>query len=231
MRLLQRSVDRVIVQEVKATYADIPIQPSDVVLDLGANIGASARLFLDKGAAKVIAIEPDPRNVLLAQRNLAGQPALVIWAAVASTIGRTTVHVRKDKPYLTSTISDTDRKAVPGVPTLTLSGLLAKFHPTVVKCDIEFGEYDLPELRALPAFVRVLALEVHIRYDLVFANLRQTDEELRAKRSDAAELIAAIEGQGFGRVAWKEKQAKAGPIEDDTGLKPLTKSVDAIWER
>lgn len=228
--LFHRKADQVIVAEVKATYGAMPVRRGDVVLDLGANIGASARLMLDKGAAKVIAVEPDPSNILLAKRNLYRRPATIIWAAVGPKTGRMAIYVRPGKPYLTSTTGDTDRRKAM-VPSVTLGGLLTQYRPTIVKCDIEFGEYDLPELRALPAHVRVLALEVHIRYDLVFTNRRQTDDELRAQRRAAADLIAAIEAQGFGVIKRKDKLGKGGAIEDDTGLHPLAKSVDAIWAR
>lgn len=228
MTLVSRARDRVIVNEVKGTYKDLPVGPGDVVLDLGANIGAASRLFIDRGA-KVVAIEADPENIPLARRNI-GRGGTVLWAAVGPKIGRTTFYFRPGKPYLGSTMNDAGRIAVQ-VPTVTLGGLLKQFHPSVVKCDIEFGEYELPELRALPAFVRAVALEVHIRYDLVFAHRRQTDDELREQRVLAAGLLKSIEAQGFRSLYRREKRAKDRPIEDDTGLHPLAKSVDAIWAR
>lgn len=228
--LFHRPADSVIVREVKATYSDVPVKRGDVVLDLGANIGAASRLLLDKGAGKVIVVEPDPTSLILAQRNLRKRPAVIIHAAVGEKPGRVKIHIRPGRPHLTSTISDAGRHAVV-VPMVTLGALLEQYRPAIVKCDIEFGEYDLPELGYLPDFVRVLTMEVHIRYDLVFANRTQTEDELRAQRQKAADLIASVEAQGFRRLRWSEKAAKTGPIKDETGLKPLTKSVDAIWSR
>lgn len=224
MRLIQRSRDKVIVQEVQKTYAKLPIRRGDVVLDLGANIGAAARMMLDKGAKKVIAVEPDPTNLAIARKNLRGLPHTMVWAAVGSTPGRTTFWLRPDKPYLSSRMRDDGRVPVK-VPMVTLGGLLAHYKPAVVKCDIEFGEYDLPELRALPDFVRALALEVHVRHDLVLKTGHGNS------RQKAADLIAAIEAQGFREVWRRDKLAKDGAIEDKTGLGPLVRSVDAIWER
>jgi len=225
---VSRAIDKVIVREVQSTYAQMPVQSGDVVLDLGANIGASARMLLEKGAAKVIAIEPDPSSVLLAKRNLARYPAEVIWAAVGAAGGKTKLYVSRKKPYLTSLISDTDRVPVP-VTMLSFGGLLERYRPTIVKCDIEFGEYDLDW--TLPDFVRVVALEVHIRYDLVFKTRRQTDGELRKQRRAAAFLMDTITDQGFRLVTAKTKVAQTRPIEDKTGLDPFAKSVDAIWTR
>lgn len=227
--ILHRPEDKMIVKEVRATYSDVPVRKGDIVLDIGANIGASARLFLDKGAAKVIGVEPDPVTLTIAKKNLQRRRASLIWAAVGAHTGRTTIWV-SPKPYLTSTIEDKGRIPVK-VPQVTLGGLLGHYHPSVVKVDVEFGEYDMAELTALPDYVRVLAMEVHVRYDQVFEHRKQTDEELGVQRQRAADLIAAIEAQGFREIRRKDKKAKAGPITDDTGLHPLTKSVDAIWAR
>jgi FkbM family methyltransferase len=47
------------------------VGPSDLVFDVGANIGFTARLFAQSGA-KVIAFEPSPKAFRLLARNLAG---------------------------------------------------------------------------------------------------------------------------------------------------------------
>lgn len=229
MKLVARRRDQVIVKEVQATYGEVPVGPKDVVLDLGANIGASGRLFLDKGAGKVIAVEPDPTSVLLARRNLADKRATLIWAAVGPNRGRMTFYPSPDRPYLSSALPAKGRRGLQ-VPVVTLGGLLAQYRPTIIKCDIEFGEYDLPELRALPDHVRVLAMELHIRKDLV-VDARQSDDELLDQRAQAVEIMQALAFQGFTIAKRKDKQAKAGAIEDKTGLGPLVKSIDAIWTR
>lgn len=229
MRLLARRRDQVIVKEVRATYGEVPVGPTDIVLDLGANIGASGRLFLDKGAGRLIAVEPDPTSALLAQRNLKDKRATLIWAAVGRARGRMTFYPSKDRPYLSSSIPAKGRRAVK-VPVLTLTNLFAQYRPTIIKCDIEFGEYDLPELYDLPDYVRVLAMELHIRRDLV-VDERQSDEALTEQRQQAVALMASFAAQGFMITKRKDKQAKTGPIHDDSGLGPLVKSVDAIWAR
>lgn len=47
------------------------IGPGDVVLDCGANIGLFAAKALSRGAARVIAIEPAPNNLVVLRKNLA----------------------------------------------------------------------------------------------------------------------------------------------------------------
>jgi FkbM family methyltransferase len=231
--LMYRPIDKVIVDEVKGVYGPMPVEPDDVVLDLGAHIGATSLMALAKGASHVIAVEADPGNVPLLRRNLHRKAATVIWAAVGAKPGRTMFYVRKDRPYLGSTLEDPSREPL-SVPMVPLSGLLSTYRPTIVKCDIEFGEYDLAELRSLPPSVRVLAMEVHIRYAGIFASRRQTAKQLTDRRAMAADLIAAVEAQGFREVRRKDKQAKPTetPAEpDETGLPPMTKAVDAVWAR
>jgi FkbM family methyltransferase len=149
----------------------LPVRKGDVVLDLGAHIGAASKLFLDKGAARTIAVEANPVNLPILRKNLARRPVTIIPAAVGPKNGRTSFYVRADRGFVGSTLADPARKKIT-VPMVSLADLLKRFRPTVVKCDIEFGEYDLPELRALPSSVRVVALEVHIRYDGSFGIFR-----------------------------------------------------------
>jgi FkbM family methyltransferase len=229
MRLLARRRDQLIVKEVRATYGDVPVGPKDIVLDLGANIGASGRLFLDKGAGRVIAVEPDPTSLVFARRNLASKRATVIWAAVGPKRGRMRFYPSAAQPYLSSKLPAKGRRAI-GVAVVTLEALMAEYRPTVIKCDIEFGEYDLPALYDLPGHVRVLAMELHVRRDLV-TGVVQDDDALRAQRREAADLIASFAAQGFTVLRRKDKQAKSGKVDDDTGLGPLVKSIDAIWVR
>ena len=228
MRLVSRRRDQLIVKEVAKNYGDIAVGPKDVVLDLGANIGASAALFLDNGAGRVIAVEPDPGNVIYAQRNLRKR-ALVMWAAVGAKRGKMTFYPAPRQPYLSSKLPAKGRRGV-SVPVVAFSDLLSHYRPTVVKCDIEFGEWDLPELWALPAHVRVLALELHIRQDMVTGEA-QSDEAVLAQRRQAADLMASLETQGFACVKRKDKHSKAGTVTDDTGLGPLVRSIDAVWTR
>lgn len=229
--LWYRPADKVIVDEVRVIYDPIPVRPDDVLLDLGAHIGATSHMVLRKGAKQAIAVEADPENVRMLRRNV--PKATIIWAAVAASSGHVPFYVRRDRSYLGSLMPDEGRSRIL-VQMVPFASLLAKYRPTIVKCDIEFGEWSLqPELRALPDQVRVLAMEIHIRYAGIFAREQPVDSITRHRR-DAVGLIGAIEAQGFREVRRKDKQAK--PVfppapDDDTGLNPMTKAVDAVWVR
>ncbi len=228
-----RRADRLIVDEVPGVYGNVPVGPKDVVLDLGAHIGLTSRLLLSMGAKRSIAVEADPVNIPILRRNLIGLPATVIWAAVAAKAGRATFYTRPDRGYVGSILEDPKRAKVM-VPAIPFAGLLSQYGPTIVKSDIEFSEYELPELRALPAFVRVVAIEIHIRYIGIFEGRTMDAPELRQRRENAADLMASFEAQGF-REHWrKNKQAKPGePLaaEDRSGLGPLTKCVCVTYVR
>ncbi len=231
--LVYRTSDKLIVDEVPGVYGNVPVQRGDVVLDLGAHIGITARLMLAKGAAKVVCVEADPANLPLLRKNLKGRAAVILPAAVGPKAGRTWFYTRSDRGYVGSIIPDPDRRKFV-VPVLPLSGLLAQYRPTIVKSDIEFAEYGLPELRALPAFVRVVAMEVHIRFIGIFTGRKMDADELRERREAAADLMRSFEAQGF-REHWrKDKQAKVGEphaAEDASGLGPMTKCVCVTYVR
>lgn len=225
--LLYRPGDRFIVDEVKQTYAKLPVRKGDVMLDLGANIGATSLLVLAKGAARVIAVEADPSNIAMLRRNLP-RKSLIIWAAVGPHAGRIPFYADPRQPFNGSRFPTPRARSVQ-VPMVPLSGLLAQYQPSIVKCDIEFGEYDLPELRSLPDSVRVLAMEIHIRH----RRFAQSLEEIAGRRRAAVDLVAAIEAQGFKVVRRKDNMAGDAdePVDDDTGLAPRAKAINAIWRR
>jgi FkbM family methyltransferase len=64
--------------ELRAKYDrrdKVGVQPGDVVLDCGANVGTHTKAALDAGASIVVAIEPAPASVLCLRRNLAREIA------------------------------------------------------------------------------------------------------------------------------------------------------------
>lgn len=54
---------------------EFEVRPGDIVLDCGANVGTYTRLALGKGAALVVAIEPEPKNLECLRRNFAAEIA------------------------------------------------------------------------------------------------------------------------------------------------------------
>jgi len=115
-----------------------------VIVDCGANIGISAIWFADRFPdATILAVEPEPANHALLQRNTAAHPNIVaIRAAVSDHRGRVSLTNDGGEAWGWAT-----REAEDGdVETVTVGDLLARVPdgaPLIVKIDIEGGEVDL----------------------------------------------------------------------------------------
>jgi FkbM family methyltransferase len=164
------AADPYVISEIP-TYEKFVVGPGDTVLDLGANIGALSHRFLTDGAELVIAVEPFPSNVEMLRKNLEQFSAARYEIIEAAVVGPNTgeyldLHTpdtnfgmisraRHNVPYaeLTGTLN---------VITVQFDGLLDRYHPTAIKCDIEGGEWDFAErLMNLPETVRTIAIELH----------------------------------------------------------------------
>lgn len=113
-----------------------------LILDLGANNGASARWFAREYAeADIVAVEPDPDNARICRLNNEGYPVHVVNAAIGSTPGNVSLDAAA------ATISyTTTRCPEGGVPVVTVNQILAVrpgHELFLVKIDIEGFEEDL----------------------------------------------------------------------------------------
>jgi FkbM family methyltransferase len=120
-----------------------------LIVDAGANIGASAVFFLLKiKSAKVIAIEPQAENFALLKRNLEGLNAECLEAAVGASAGQAVIedpgqghwgYRTKEAPV--------DGAVARAVPIVTIDDIYARMapdlYPLIVKVDIEGAEKNL----------------------------------------------------------------------------------------
>jgi len=166
------SLDDYIIQEVSC-YEHLAIKPGEVVLDVGGNIGSFTRLAAEAGAARIIAIEPDPSNIEIFKQNMAlisGPEIKLIEGAVTSdkaALEKGTMNlylnVKKNKG-LHSVVETRGREAIE-VSAISWEGIINAYNPHVIKVDIEGGEYFLNwEMldRALTPNLRALAVELHL---------------------------------------------------------------------
>ena len=114
-----------------------------LIVDLGANIGASALWYaMAYPDARVVAVEPDRSNADLCRRNTAGHNVEVLTAAVGATPGYVSVSGDDEEKWATRTARDDHGSTriclvndiVSEVPNATLF---------IVKVDIEGFESDL----------------------------------------------------------------------------------------
>ncbi len=115
-----------------------------LIIDAGANIGAATIWFATNfPAARIIAIEPEPRNAEICRRNVARLPNVqVVEAALGATSGRTAIANSGEAAWAFITTRSDDGK----IPVVTIPELVAavpKGRLFAAKIDIEGFESDV----------------------------------------------------------------------------------------
>ena len=149
-------------QELQIPYG---LSPSPrVIVDAGANIGLSTLWFsLHHPQARIIAIEPEPENFRLLQRNLADRPRIearqaALWNRRASL----RLQNQEAEPWM---VSVREGKAG-GVPAVTMEELVRRHgRIDILKLDIEGAEKELFSPARTPWLNRIglLIVELHDR--------------------------------------------------------------------
>lgn len=157
--------DEMVMGEIDRSYRDLKINKDDVVFDIGGNIGAFAAWAAPK-CQQVISFEPDADNFAVLTQNIAVHNN--VTAHNCALVGH-------NNPTVEFFTNDTGRNK--GLHSLVVTGgrtrhvvhalnfqdMLNKYRPTVIKCDIEGGEYDILLDKPLPEYVRELAIEIHLQ--------------------------------------------------------------------
>ncbi len=183
------------------------MRPDTVCLDVGANGGYFAALFVALGACKVYAIEPHPglaeRLRATAARNQWSQLEIV-ESAVGDAPGRANLFVQGEDNLDGSTLIATPNERTIDVPVQTLDALLPSLENVqVIKIDCEGFEP-----RIWKGMQRLLAANPDVH---VFAEL--------TVNSEAAPWLRELEAQGY----------ELRFVDYDASLQKL--SIDAIDER
>ena len=186
------TLDSYINREAKTYLRRMPPRAGDVLLDIGANIGCVSRAYLAAGADKAIAIEPEPDNVRMMFKNLADElknaRALVFdRAVVAGSYPQESIKLSiaqfGNRGNHSTVSKSSGRRPTMSVPVVRFPWLLDTYQPTLVKCDIEGGEYALAdELASLPRFVKALTVEFHMNA-MPDARERARDLDARIQQS------------------------------------------------
>lgn len=148
-------------------YDKVNVQPGDLVLDIGAHIGCSARWFLARGARHVVCYEAMPNNVEILQRNAVGLPITVDGRAIiAGDENLLTMYTPNTKFSTVHSHINKKGRVATLVPAVKFSTVVEHFKPDVLKMDTEGGELTLVEQFAnIHQWVRSVAMEVHYTID------------------------------------------------------------------
>jgi FkbM family methyltransferase len=131
---------------------DLPAPPATVV-DLGANAGQASRFFRARyPAARIVAVEPDPRTFRHLERNLGSDGNVTLHqCAITTRSGPVGLTRSLDASWMTR-VADRGESTVATVQGMTLSDLFAEEgleHVDLMKVDIEGAELEV--LTADPA--------------------------------------------------------------------------------
>lgn len=127
----------------------VHISPGDIVIDCGAHVGFFTRYALGCGASQVFALEPDPENADLFERNLRAEIAsgYVVLIRAAAWCSHGSLPLWRDPNHSVSSTLEPRAKDLcrpyeqrADVPTITLDSMPFTRGPDFIKLDIEGAE-------------------------------------------------------------------------------------------
>jgi FkbM family methyltransferase len=198
------------------------IQPGDILLDVGANIGWFAVFFdrLAPAGAEVLAFEPDPLNYELLTHNLRVndcRKVTPVMRAVSDARRTSRLYLYPDKNRGRHSLVPSEGREVVDVETITLDEFLGERARRVrfMKMDIEGHEYAALAgarelLRHLPAL------------------LMEYSPGLYPAGGGKEEILALLFGQGF--VPHRIVAGSLSPVER-TWLASSAEQMDLLWTK
>jgi FkbM family methyltransferase len=141
----------------------IPLR-DEVVVDVGANVGAISQAFWDASArtSRVISVEPIPENVKAIEARIRASKATSKWSVKRCAISSRDGHLPLRPiaaPWGTNSVVGAHERSIE-IACRTLEGLVPD--ATVVKVDVEGHEWAfLPQAITALDRVKVWALELH----------------------------------------------------------------------
>ena len=181
----------------KKDYAKILVNEK-TVLDIGANIGDTAIFYILNGAKKVIGIEPFPKNLDYAQKNVQinNLKNLITFFQAGCSSKK---EIIKIDPNYQSDIESKLRNFKNGIniQMLTLQDLINEFNipkDSVLKIDCEGCEYDIIEnvsLETISNFSNI-QIEYHFGYKKLKSKLESFGYTVKVSKPHATNVVLTI---------------------------------------
>lgn len=160
--------DEFVVREVfSGEYNKLHIGSDDIVIDFGLNIGMFTTFALKKGAKKVYSYEADEENFKFAKHNVAlncpdsSRYELNNLAVIGNDDSYREFSINLKKNKGAHSLLHKRGRDVVKVSCININKVFEKNNPTIVKMDIEGGEYEC--LKNLKSFgnIREFIMEFH----------------------------------------------------------------------
>lgn len=144
------------------------MRPGDLVFDVGANLGARARIFLELGA-RVVCVEPQAACLRRLHALFDGNERVtIVETALGACPGEAVLHVSEQNPGITtmtdkwmqqgSRFAGETWNKTESVPVTTLDALI-KTHGQPVFCKIDVEGFELQVLKGLSRRIGAVSIE------------------------------------------------------------------------
>jgi FkbM family methyltransferase len=202
------SVSNEIFDQKEYHYKEISVQPDDVVVDLGGNIGLFTAYALSKGASKVYTVEPFPTYVNYLHENLEQfkDKVEIIPMAISDTVGHTTLNINFQNNTILNDVykelnweNNDESVTVEKIDLITLSERNDIDIINYLKVDIEGSEYLLFKGltgKFLSKKVEKIVIEYHWNYngeiDSIIEKLKDNNFEVYEFETNSNNKIGKI---------------------------------------
>jgi len=170
------TLDEYIFKEIKSSYGCLEIQRGDVILDIGANIGAFTKFAIEQEASIIHAYEPEPENFNILIQNCkscCGSLDCSIHYHRCAVVGTDQTEIelyinsKKNKGlHMTREVRGRDSITVRAV---NFRKIIYDIAPNKIKIDVEGAEYGfMPSntvYNKIPDFVERIVMELHFQYN------------------------------------------------------------------
>lgn len=156
------TLDEYVIKEQHCYDPLLQFVKGNVVMDIGANIGAFAHKALEAGAAYVICFEPDPDNIDMFNRQNLDNVKL-IKGAISQEKGTAKLYVNSGKNKGMHSLQPVNGRETVDVKTYPFMKAIERYAPDFLKVDIEGGEFEF-DMSHIPEGVKGIAIEIHLNH-------------------------------------------------------------------